>query len=106
MSNAYRRYEILLPRRFNDGSLVPKRQFTKTLLDLREKFGAVSCETQAIRGQWQFGGEVFQDELVRIFVDVDDQPEVRSFFREFKEQLKQRFQQLDIWMTSHPIDVV
>ena len=47
MTKSYRRYEILLPLRFNDA---------------------------------------------------------RQFFTDFKEDLKQRFQQIDIWITTYPID--
>ena len=50
MSKAFRRFEILLPLRFNDGALVPEELVGDTLLSLRQRFGAVSCETQTIRG--------------------------------------------------------
>ena len=106
MSTSYRRYEILLPRRFNDGRPVPSRLVTQTLLELRERLGAVSCETQAIRGQWQHQQEAYRDELVRVFADVEDTAENRRFFLELKERLKARFQQIEIWLTSHPIDVL
>ena len=53
MSTSFRRYEVLLPRQFNDGRPVPSRLVTETLMELREHFGAASCETQTIRGQWQ-----------------------------------------------------
>ena len=69
MSTSYRRYEILLPRRFNDGRRTPNRFVTDALIELREQFGAASCETQTIRGQWQHQGEIYHDELVRVFVD-------------------------------------
>jgi len=39
-------------------------------------------------------------------LDVADLPENRTFFQQFKERLKQRFNQIDIWVTTHPIDVV
>jgi len=39
-------------------------------------------------------------------VDAEDTPENRQFFIELKERLKQRFQQLDIWLTVHPIEVL
>lgn len=66
MSTSYRRYEILLPRRFNDGRQIPNRLVTETLIELRRRLGASSCETQTIRGQWQHEGEVYHDELVRV----------------------------------------
>ena len=106
MSNSFRRYEILLPRQFNDGQPVPDELMADTALDLRKQFDAVSTETQVIRGLWAHQGQSYRDELSRLFVDVPDTAEAQQFFREFKERLKVRFHQLDIWMTSHPIDVI
>ena len=68
----YRRYEVLLPLRFNDGSPVPDGLVADALVELRHKFGAVSSETQRIEGQWQHAGQVYRDELMRVFVDVAD----------------------------------
>ena len=59
-----------------------------------------------IRGHWQHEGEEFRDELARAFVDVADTSENRAFFVSYKEQLKARFQQLDIWMTTYLIEVI
>jgi hypothetical protein len=101
-----RRYEILLPLKFNDGQPVPWTLIGDTLVELRRHFGAVSWETQIIHGIWQHQEAEFRDELVRIFVDVADRPENRQFFSELKDQLKIRFRQLDIWMTTYPIEVI
>ena len=106
MSKSFRRYELLLPRQFNDQQPVPDDLIADTLVDLRQQFGAVSSETQIIRGVWEFAGETHRDELVRVFVDVSDSPENRQFFVDYKEQLKARFRQIDIWMTTYPIEVV
>jgi hypothetical protein len=104
MSTSFRRYEILLPLLFNDGQPVPYELVGTTLVELRARFGAVSWETQIIEGQWQHENQVYQDKLARIFVDVPDEPTHRQFFLEFKEKLKTRFKQLDIWMTTHPVE--
>jgi hypothetical protein len=77
-----------------------------TILDLRSQFGAVSSESQTIRGHWTHEAEVYRDELVRIFVDAVDDPASRQFFVDLKEQLKLRFEQIDIWMTTYPIEVL
>ncbi len=106
MSKTFRRFEILLPLRFNDGQPVSDELIADTLLELRQRFGAVSCETQTIRGLWQHHEQVFRDELVRVFIDVADGPESRAFFVDFKGRLKSRFKQLDIWVTTYPIDVI
>ncbi len=104
--NALRRYEILLPLRFNDGRPVPEALLVQTVAELRERFGADSWETQSLHGEWEHAGTVYQDDLTRFFVDVPDVSEHREFFREFKERLKVRFNQLEIWITSHPLDAI
>jgi len=101
-----RRYEILLPLRFNDGRPVPDELIAGTILELRQGFGAVSCETQAIRGMWQHQDQVFRDDLMRMFVDVADTPETRVFFTEFKARLRERFEQIELWMTTYPIEII
>lgn len=106
MLSAFRRYEFLLPLKFNDGSPVPDELIGQTLVELRTRFGAASSETQVIQGYWEHLGQVYRDELVRIFVDVPDEPASREFFVALKATLKTRFDQLDIWMTSHAIDVL
>lgn len=106
MSRTVRRFEVLLPLRFNDGQSVPDQLVADTLIELEVRFGAVSCETQTIRGLWRHEGQPFRDDLVRVFVDGPDVPESREFFIEFKERLKARFQQLDIWLSTYPIEVL
>jgi hypothetical protein len=103
---ALRRYEILLPLRFNDGQPVPDSLLSDAVLELRRKFRAVSGERQIIQGLGETEGVAFRDELMRIFIDVPDTAENREFFARFKEQLKERFGQLDIWITTHPVEVV
>lgn len=106
MSKAFRRFEILLPLRFNDGRYVPDELIGNTLLELRQQFGAVSCETQTIRGMWTHEADVYRDDLFRVFVDTDDSPAALEFFVELKERLKKDFEQVDIWMATYPIEVL
>jgi len=106
MSSSFRRFEILLPLQFNDGRLVPDELIVDTILELRERFGAVSCETQMIRGIWTQDAEIYRDELIRLFVDTPENPASKDFFIDLKERLKQSFGQLDIWMTTYPIEVL
>jgi hypothetical protein len=67
MSSSSRRYEILLPLRFNDGQPIPDELIGETLVELRQQFGGVSSETQIIRGLWQHEDQTYRDELVRMF---------------------------------------
>ena len=106
MSRMLRRYEVLLPLRFNDGRPVPDEVVADALLELESQFGAVSCETQTIRGLWRHEGESYRDDLIRVFVDIADEPEGRLFFLDFKERMKASFGQIDLWMTTYPIEVL
>jgi hypothetical protein len=96
----------LLPSRRNDGSAIPEERIATTLIELEERFGAVSCETQTTRGRWRHDGVSYKDDLVRVYVDVPDAIQHRAFFESFKDTLKDRFEQLDIWMTTYPIEVL
>lgn len=106
MSGSFRRFEILLPQRFNDGESVPSDFIADALIELEQRFGAVSCETQVIRGLWRFDEQSFKDDLVRVFVDAPDIVESREFFLDFKQRIKAKFKQIDIWMTTYPIEVL
>jgi hypothetical protein len=106
MPKPYRRFELLLPTKFNSGEIVPGELFADTLLELEQQFGAVSSETQRIEGQWRHQGDLYRDESIRVFCDVPDTVENLQFFVDFKERLKERFQQLDIWMTTYALGVI
>ncbi|HZO91916.1 MAG TPA: hypothetical protein VFB38_26600 [Chthonomonadaceae bacterium] len=80
MSASFRRFEILLPRRFNAGQLAPDELIADTLLELEERFGAISSEPQTIHGLWRHEDQLFRDELIRVFVDALDVPESRQLF--------------------------
>ncbi len=102
----YCRFEILLPLRYNDGRDVPRELLAETALEIKGQFGGVSGESQVIRGIGHQGGAEYRDSLNRLFVDTRDTPENRRFFVELKARLKARFDQLDIWLTLHPIEVL
>ena len=106
MSNSQRRFEILLPLRFNDGQPVPDDLIGETFLEMEQRFHAISSETQVIHGIWENDGQTFRDELVRVFVDVGDSPENRKFFSRYKKQLKKRFRQLDIRITTYLVEEI
>src|ERR1041385_1399897 len=104
--SAFCRFEILLPLRYNDGRPVPREFLAETAFDIQTKFAGVSWELHVIEGIWRHQRIEYRDKLNRIFVDAEDIRENRRFFVELKERLKVRFNQLDIWVTVHPIEVL
>lgn len=98
-----RRYEILLPLHYNDGTPVEYQKFRFTRCELVDRFGATSVESAYVKGIWTHEGKVFEDNTFRWIVDVEDSQEIIAFFTEWKETLKERFQQLEIWITYYDI---
>ncbi len=103
---SHRRYEIYLPTRYNDGSLVGAAEFMETRRELVVQFGACSFFPETFQGTWISQGQTFEDENVRICLDVEDTPETASFFERLKPRLKARFKQLEIWIVSFEIRVL
>jgi len=101
-----KRYEILLPLNYNDGREVEPEKFKQTRRELLKRFGALSFETVPIHGFWTKGERTFEDILVRIVIDVQESPNTRRFFQTYKEKLKKRFKQLEIWMMAYPIEII
>jgi len=60
---------------------------------------------ETLRGIWIHGGRRFEEDNVRLFVDVEDTAENAAFFGRFKTTLKERFRQIDIWIVSYEIRV-
>jgi len=101
-----RRYEILLPLFYNNGSTIEKEKFLLTQKELVERFGASTTDTTKIVGKWIYQNQLYEDKLMRIRIDTEPSNETDEYFRQYKELLKERFRQIDIWITSHEIDVI
>lgn len=103
-----RRYEILLPAEFNDGRLVADacpRCFPESLSEVIDSFGAFTFRPDAALGSWTAGGHRYDDRLYALAVDVEDTAENRAWIAHLKSHLRRRFEQVEIYVTSHPIDV-
>jgi hypothetical protein len=99
-----RRYEILLPLKFNDGQPVPAEALNQTREDLLARFDGLTVHPHSLLGVWQHEGQRYEDELVRVTIDVEDTEENQFFFSNLKTTLLERFQQIEIYIISYPID--
>ena len=66
MSSRWRRFEVLLPLRFNDGRDVPGDWIAEAVLEIVDHFGAASYETQKVEGHWRHSGILYRDDLVQV----------------------------------------
>jgi len=100
------RYEILLPLRYNDGRPVESAKFLQTHLDLIERFGSNTIDLVTALGSWKYQGTVYEDVLLRMTIDVPGSFEANDYLTEYKGVLKVRFEQVDIWISSHEIQIL
>jgi hypothetical protein len=101
-----RRYEMLLPLVYNDGSPVEPEKFEKTREELVVRFGAASLLPATLRGIWVHEGQRYEEEFIRLFVDVPDTRANRAFFLRLKATLLERFEQIEIYVASYPVDIL
>ena len=100
-----RRLELLLPLNYNDGAAIELEKLLQTTEELDQRFGGTTRDTVGITGTWRYGGILYRDNLVRIRIDTDD-PTAVAFLKGYKEVLKERLQQIDIWITAHEIEII
>ena len=105
MSSRWRRFEVLLPLQFNDGRDVPPEWLADAMLEVVDRFGAASYETQRVEGHWRHAGVLYRDNLVRLVVDVPDNPKNRGWMKAFKQRWKAKLQQLELWVVSYVVTV-
>src|SRR5829696_6197497 len=105
MSSRWRRFEVLLPLQFNDGRDVPPEWLADAVLEIVERFGAASYETQRVEGHWRHAGVTYRDNLVRLIVDQPDTRTNRQWMKAFKRRWQNKLQQLELWVVSYVITI-
>jgi len=105
MPNKWRRFEILLPVRFNDGAEIPADWLGEAVTEVVEQFGAASFETQTIEGQWRHASTLYRDTLGKLVVDVHDNDINRQWMKSYRDRWKIRLKQIELWLVSYPITV-
>jgi hypothetical protein len=98
-----RRYEILLPLHYNDGSEVSEDQLNAMLAELEAQFGGWTMLPRPVRGVWMENQRRFEDRSCLVFVDVDDTPSNRQWMIAFKERVRDRFRQNEVYLVSYRV---
>jgi hypothetical protein len=92
-----RRYEMLLPLAHNDGRRVDPAKHENTHEELVATFGALSHLPAAVRGVWVHEGQRYEEDFIRLLVDVPDRPTNRKFFVRLKAKLLERVRTTGLW---------
>lgn len=105
MKSKSRRYEVLLPVRFNDGSDVPDELLAEAVNEIVDQFNAASFYKDAVEGRWRHAETLYRDDLALIVVDIADTKKNRKWMKDYKARWKERLDQIELWMVSYVIDI-
>ena len=73
------RYLILLPLKFPEGTPVPAEYIVDSQIELARRFGGATLEPGRFSGMWVDEGQLVEDELVKLWTDVNDSSEVQLY---------------------------
>jgi hypothetical protein len=90
---------------YNDGGEIERLKFDQTAEELSDRFGGITQDTVRIAGTWHYGNTPFSDSLIRIHIDTKDKG-ATDFMKRYKDSLKQRFRQIDIWITAQELEII
>lgn len=91
--------EFLLPISYNDGNLVEGEKLVEVRQELINRFSGWSQPRVVIDGSWiDTDGTSYKDESIKFEVVILDTSENRLWLKAYKETLKIRFGQKDIYM--------
>jgi hypothetical protein len=97
-------YDLYLPLRYNDGTLIEPRKFRAVQVRLLEFFNGYTFFPQPKEGVWQMGDVVFHDEIV-IYRVVSNRPrQARQFMKQLKQELMRAFKQEEIFMIEREVE--
>ena len=103
------RYSFLLPFKFNNGNQVPEDYFLEVQKTLSDKYGGVTYHPKPdLKGLWQSPAvnQLYTDDLMLYQVWTEDFNGGRQYFSEFKEYLKKKFEQEEIYIIEETIEVI
>jgi hypothetical protein len=109
MARTAKRYDIYLPLRYNDGTPIEREKFREVEVTLLQRFSGLTEVQQEnpLRGLWKGEAVVYEDEIV-VFSVIDFHPRQggRRFFEQYKQLLKERFQQEEVLITVQSLEVL
>lgn len=99
------RYEIYIPKLYNNKIPIESSKYNFIKNKLQKKFGGISIHSESVQGTWvhPISKQIFNDKCFRYEVIVEKNPENEKFFKEFKEELKKLLLQHEIFMIQTEI---
>ena|SRR3989344_1419787 len=104
-------YRIFLPKRFNDGKLIPLNKILKIAEEIREKFGAYSLDPYGrlpiIQGVWTSEKrKKYQEEMNILDLFVEDTFDIQKWFRAKREIWRQELAQEELFIIVQNAEII
>ena|SRR3989344_4399524 len=104
-------YRIFLPKRFNDGKLIPSKIILKIAEEIRERFGAYSLDPfgrlPIIQGIWTSEKErKYQDEMNILDLLVEDTFDTKKWFKAKREIWRQELKQEELFIIVQDAEII
>ncbi len=98
---------IILPKRFNDGNIIPDEKFERFEKQILQKFTGFS--KSEIRGVWvHSSGRVYRDNgwKYEIAFREENSPIAEDYFVTLKDELKKEFEQQEIFIMVFEVHII
>jgi hypothetical protein len=94
------RYEVYIPTSYNDKTPIETKKYRFVKNKIQKKYGGLSVHPPNISGIWvnPKDKKVFCDNCFRYEIVVDKLQENEEYFENFKKELKELFNQHEIFM--------
>ena len=117
MPRESRKYDFYLPLRYNDGQDIEREKLDQVERELFSRFGGLTSIKRdfPLRGIWGNETTVYEDEIIILtaidssgnsFTSLEDRlEETEQFITNYKEMLKIRFKQEEIFITGQDLTI-
>ncbi|GFP25312.1 hypothetical protein HKBW3S43_00526 [Candidatus Hakubella thermalkaliphila] len=99
-------FQIFIPLNYNDGTSVEKEKIQKTCTEIGLHFGGYTLHETPVRGGWYHEGRLYHDQHLTLMVIADDNAQNRTWLKNYKPILKNRFCQIEIFILVWEIEIL
>jgi len=100
------RYEIYVPTFYNNKKPIEKEKYEVIQRKIQKQFGKLSVHSAIISGCWvnPCDNQCFVDNCFKYEIIVDNNSKNKNFFKNLKEELKDIFNQYEIFMICTEVE--
>ena len=104
-------YRIFIPKRYNDGEIIPVENTTKILNQVEEKFGGYSLDPFGrlpLIGVWNDHKQKkrYSDEVQILELFVEDTFDIKKWFSARKELWRQELKQEELFIIVQDAEII